>query len=45
MTLIAVEDAPTIPTDPAELARCLKDVQWRLSHLYKILIKGEDGQR
>lgn len=36
------EAAPDIPTDPKELARCLADPMWRLSHLYKILIKGDD---
>lgn len=38
----AHDAAPAIPTDPKELARCLADPQWRLSHLYKILIKGDD---
>jgi hypothetical protein len=40
----SVEDQPVIPTDPAELAKCLADPMWRLSHLYKILIKGDEGQ-
>lgn len=33
---------PVIPTDPAQLKACLADPQWRLSHLYKIIIKGDD---
>lgn len=37
----ATADIP-IPTDPAMLARALADPAWRLSHLYKILIKGDD---
>jgi len=33
-----------LPTKPEELAICLADPVWRLSHLYKILIKtGIDG--
>jgi hypothetical protein len=37
-------EADAIPSDPAQLAERLKDPQWRLSNLYKILIKGEEGQ-
>lgn len=32
----------SLPTDPAELARCLADPMWRLCNLYKILVKGDD---
>jgi hypothetical protein len=31
-----------LPTDKVELARCMGDVNWRISHLYKILVKGDD---
>src|SRR5690349_8443684 len=41
MPLVPVDQAPALPTDPAELARCLKDPMWRLSHLYKITTKGD----
>jgi hypothetical protein len=34
-------DFPNIPTNEAELARCLADPGWRLRNLYKILIKGD----
>lgn len=43
MTLVAV-DEQRIPADPAELKRCLADPMWRLSHLYKILVKGDDDE-
>jgi hypothetical protein len=31
-----------LPEDPEELARCMADASWRLSHLYKIMVKGDD---
>lgn len=31
-----------LPSDPEELARCLADPMWRIGHLYKILVKGDD---
>ncbi|WP_374257629.1 terminase [Aquabacterium sp.] len=44
----AVHDTPLapLPKDAAELARCLADPEWRLFSgcLYKIIIKGEEGQ-
>lgn len=43
MTLVAVDEA-RIPEDPAELAECLKNPVWRLSNLYKILVKGDDDE-
>jgi hypothetical protein len=35
-----------LPTNEAELARCLADPEWRLfsGALYKIMIKGDDGE-
>lgn len=46
MTAGVVHDEPLIqlPTDAAELARCLADPEWRLFSgcLYKIMIKGDD---
>lgn len=35
-----------LPTDDAELKRCLNDPEWRLFSgcLYKIMIKGDDGE-
>lgn len=33
----------SITTNVAELARCLKDPVWRLSHIYKIMTKGADA--
>lgn len=35
-----------LPTDAAELERCLADPEWRLFSgcLYKIMIKGDDGE-
>ena len=35
-----------LPTDKAELIRCLADPEWRLFSgcLYKIMIKGDDGE-
>lgn len=36
----------SIPTNAAELARCMADPQWRLFSgcLYKIMVKGDDGE-
>ena len=36
----------TMPTDAAELQRCLADPEWRLFSgcLYKIMIKGDEGE-
>lgn len=31
-----------LPENPAELALCLADPVWRIGHLYKILVKGDD---
>lgn len=33
---------PDIPTDAETLRQCLDDPTWRLSHLYKIITKGDD---
>lgn len=48
MTKRAPADLSTdiqLPTDPAELARCLADPAWRIgSGLYKILVKGDDEE-
>lgn len=37
---------PALPTNEAELARCMADPEWRLFSgcLYKIMIKGDDGE-
>lgn len=42
----ALEIQPALPTNAAELARCLADPEWRLFSgcLYKIMIKGDDGE-
>lgn len=37
-----LSDVAPLPADPKELARCLADPVWRLSNLYKILVKGDD---
>lgn len=45
MPLVAAPvEAPALPTNPAELARCLADPMWRITSgcLYKILVKGDD---
>ena len=44
--VIEVEPLLPLPTDKAELDRCLADPQWRLFSgcLYKIMIKGDDGE-
>ncbi|WP_198674671.1 terminase [Rhodoferax ferrireducens] len=41
-----VEPLLQLPTNEAELARCLADPEWRLFSgcLYKIMIKGDDGE-
>jgi hypothetical protein len=31
-----------LPSNPAELKACLGDPAWRIAHLYKILVKGDD---
>lgn len=33
----------TIPTNPADLARCLADPMWRLENLYRIMVKESDS--
>lgn len=46
MAMQVIHDEPLLPlpTDAAELERCLKDPEWRLFSgcLYKIMIKGDD---
>jgi len=48
MAMSVVHDEPLVPlpTNEAELARCLADPEWRLFSgcLYKIMIKGDDGE-
>jgi hypothetical protein len=41
--IIHDEPLAALPTDPAELARCLADPEWRIfsGALYKIMIKGD----
>lgn len=42
-TVLADEsDAIELPQDVEELAKCMADGFWRVCHLYKILVKGDD---
>lgn len=45
MAVTSIELNP-LPTDEATLAKCLADPEWRLfsGYLYKIMIKGDDGE-
>lgn len=45
MAAIDLSTPIDLPADPAELARCLADAKWRLSHLYKIMVKDPANEQ